>query len=146
MEYSAAVQDHFLHPRNHGAVQDPDGEGRAENPCCGDAMAISLRVGEENEIAAIGFRTFGCAAAIATASATTELAKGRTLDEAEKIEFAEVVELLGGLPDAKMHCAQLAIRTLRAAISAARARKNAPEFAAGCPGVCGSCAGCPSAR
>ncbi|ACL16985.1 MULTISPECIES: Fe-S cluster assembly scaffold protein NifU [Methanosphaerula] len=113
--YTEKVMDHFMHPRNVGAVADPDGVGQVGNPVCGDLMEVSIKV-EKDVITDIKFKTFGCGSAIATASMVTELAKGKTLDEAEKISRQDVADELDGLPPRKMHCSNLAADALHKAI------------------------------
>ena len=119
--YSEKVMEHFTNPRNVGKLEDPDGLGEVGNPLCGDMMRISIRV-EDDKIADIRFQTLGCAAAIATSSITTEMAKGKTLEEALQITKEGVVEALGGLPPVKVHCSNLAVDGLRKAIEDYRAR------------------------
>ena len=123
MMYSEKVLDHFRNPRNVGEIEDPDGVGTVGNPVCGDVMAIYIKVNDD-KIADIKFRTFGCGAAIATTSMTTELAKGKTLDEAMEITREEVAEKLGGLPPVKMHCSNLAADALHEAIEDYRKKKG----------------------
>ena len=113
--YTDKVMEHFKSPRNMGEMPDADGEGTVGNPVCGDLMMIQIKV-KDNRIADIKFKTFGCGAAIATSSMTTELAKGKTLEEAMKITRADVAGSLGGLPPVKMHCSNLAADALHAAI------------------------------
>lgn len=113
--YSKKVLDHFMNPRNVGALESPDGYGKVGNPVCGDLMEMFIKVKEEM-IDEITFRTFGCTAAIATSSMTTEMAKGKTLDEAQKITRKDVADTLGGLPPQKMHCSNLAADALHLAI------------------------------
>jgi nitrogen fixation NifU-like protein len=113
--YSKKVLDHFMNPRNVGALESPDGYGKVGNPVCGDLMEMFIKVKEE-KIDEITFRTFGCTAAIATSSMTTEMAKGKTLDEALKITRKDVADTLGGLPPQKMHCSNLAADALHLAI------------------------------
>lgn len=113
--YSDKVLDHFRNPRNMGEIPDADGVGTVGNPVCGDLMTIYIKV-EDNRLADIKFKTFGCGAAIATSSMITELAKGKTLDEAMKITRGDVADNLGGLPPVKMHCSNLAADGLHAAI------------------------------
>jgi cysteine desulfurase len=113
--YSATAVDHFTNPRNVGGLDDPDGKGSDTNPSCGDRTSIAVRV-TDGRIADARFRTFGCVAAIASASALTELAKGRTMDEARAIEAADVIGALGGLPARKEGCALMAVGALRAAL------------------------------
>ena len=113
--YSEKVMDHFENPRNVGEIQDANGVGQVGNPTCGDIMKIYLTV-EDNIIKDIKFKTFGCGAAVATSSMVTELAKGKTLDEALELSNAAVAEALGGLPPKKMHCSNLAADALHEAI------------------------------
>ena len=115
MDYSEKVMDHFANPRNIGEIPDADGVGTVGNPTCGDMTTIYIRVAD-GRIADIKFKTFGCAAAIATASMTTELALGMTLDEALAMSRNDVVDALDGLPEVKMHCSNLAADALHAAI------------------------------
>jgi nitrogen fixation NifU-like protein len=115
--------EHFRNPRNVGEIPDADGVGSVGNPVCGDMMTIYIKV-EENRIADIRFKTFGCGAAVATSSMITELAKGKTLDEAMKITRKDVADSLGGLPPIKMHCSNLAADALHAAIEAYRKNKE----------------------
>ncbi|MEM2118636.1 MAG: Fe-S cluster assembly scaffold protein NifU [Candidatus Bathyarchaeia archaeon] len=113
--YTEKVMDHFKNPRNMGEIPDADGVGTVGNPVCGDMMTIYIKV-KDNRIADVKFKTFGCGAAIATSSMVTEIAKGKTLDEAMKITRANVADSLGGLPPVKMHCSNLAADALHAAI------------------------------
>jgi nitrogen fixation NifU-like protein len=113
--------EHFRNPRNVGVIEDPDGVGREGNPVCGDLMEMFIKV-EDDRIADIKFRTFGCGAAIATSSITTELVKGKTLEEASELTNRAVAESLGGLPPVKMHCSNLAADALHQAIEDYRSR------------------------
>jgi nitrogen fixation NifU-like protein len=113
--YSEKVMEHFKNPRNMGEIKDADGVGTVGNPVCGDMMTIYIKV-KENRLEDIKFKTFGCGAAIATSSMMTELAKGKTLEEALKITRANVADALDGLPPIKMHCSNLAADALHAAI------------------------------
>jgi len=113
--YSEKVMDHFRNPRNMGEMKDADGVGTVGNPTCGDLMTIYIKV-KDNKITDIKFKTFGCASAIATSSMITELAKGKTIDEAEKITRDNVADNLDGLPPIKMHCSNLAADALKEAI------------------------------
>lgn len=113
--YGRTVLDHFMNPRNAGEIDAPDGVGEAGDPSCGDAVRITIRV-DGDRIADIRFLTYGCPAAIALASAATELARGRTLDEAAEIGEMDVAEALGGLPEHKLHCSSMAVDALRASI------------------------------
>lgn len=113
--YSEKVMEHFRNPHNMGEIQDADGVGTVGNPVCGDLMTIYIKV-KDNRLEDIKFKTFGCGAAIATSSIITELAKGKTLEEAMKITRGDVADNLGGLPPIKMHCSNLAADGLHAAI------------------------------
>ena len=113
--YTEKVMDHFRNPHNMGEIEDADGVGTVGNPVCGDMMTIYIKV-KDNRIADIRFKTFGCGAAIATSSMITELARGKTIEEAMKITRANVADSLGGLPPVKMHCSNLAADGLHAAI------------------------------
>lgn len=113
--YSDKVMDHFANPRNSGEMEDADGVGTVGNPTCGDLMTIYIKV-KDDVIEDISFQTFGCGAAIATSSMITELAVGKTLEEALKISRNDVAEELDGLPPVKMHCSNLAADALQAAI------------------------------
>jgi nitrogen fixation NifU-like protein len=113
--YSEKVLEHFRNPRNMGEIPDADGVGTVGNPVCGDLMNIYIKV-QDNRISDIKFKTFGCGAAIATSSMITELAKGKTLDEALKITKQDVADSLDGLPPVKMHCSNLAAEGLHDAI------------------------------
>ena len=113
--YSEKVLDHFKNPRNVGEIKDPDGEGTVGNPVCGDMMTMYIKV-KEDKIEDITFKTFGCGAAIATSSITTELAKGMTIDEALEVTRQDVADALDGLPPVKMHCSNLAADALHDAI------------------------------
>lgn len=121
--YSKEVMEHFRNPRNMGEFENPDGVGLVGNPICGDMMEIQIKV-ENDRIGDIRFRTYGCGAAIATSSMTTELAKGKTLDEAMKITKQDVADKLGGLPPIKMHCSNLASDALHKAIKNYREKKT----------------------
>ena len=113
--YTEKVMDHFRNPRNMGEIQNADGVGTVGNPTCGDVMSIYIKV-KDNRIIDIKFKTYGCAAAIASSSIATELVKGMTLDEAMKLTRDDVANELGGLPAIKMHCSNLAADALREAI------------------------------
>ena len=120
-EYNEKVMDHFMNPRNVGMIEDPDGHGKVGNPTCGDVMEIFIRV-KDDRIEEIKFRTFGCGAAIATSSMTTEMALGKTIEEGMKITREDVAGELGGLPPNKMHCSNLAADALHMAIEDYRNR------------------------
>lgn len=113
--YTDKVMDHFSNPRNVGDIPEADGEGTVGNPTCGDLMTIYIKV-KDDVIEDIKFKTFGCGAAIATSSMVTELAMGKTVDEALKITRNDVADALEGLPPVKMHCSNLAADALQAAI------------------------------
>jgi nitrogen fixation NifU-like protein len=115
--------DHFKNPRNMGEIPDADGVGTVGNPVCGDLMTIYLKI-KDDRIEDIKFKTFGCGAAVATSSMITEIAKGKTLEEALKISRANVADELGGLPPVKMHCSNLAADALHAAIEDYRKRQK----------------------
>ena len=121
--YSEKVMEHFRKPRNMGEIPDADGVGTVGNPVCGDMMTVYIKV-RDNHIDDIKFKTFGCGAAIATSSMVTELAKGKTLEEAKKIGRSDVAESLGGLPKVIMHCSNLAADALHAAIEDYEKRKG----------------------
>jgi len=121
--YTEKVMEHFKNPRNMGEIPDADGVGTVGNPVCGDMMTVYIKV-KDNLIEDIKFKTFGCGAAIATSSMITELAKGKTIDEALRITRADVAESLGGLPPIKMHCSNLAADALHAAIKDYQAKKR----------------------
>ena len=121
-QYTEIVKDHFFNPRNVGEIKDADGVGTVGNPTCGDVMTIYIKVKDEI-IIDIKFKTFGCAAAVATSSILTEMAKGKMLDEALKITRDDVANELGGLPAIKLHCSNLAADALREAIKDYR-KKN----------------------
>jgi nitrogen fixation NifU-like protein len=113
--YSEKVMEHFKNPRNVGEIENPDGVGRVGNPVCGDVMELYIKV-NDGTIVDAKFKTFGCAAAIATSSMVTEMVKGKSIEGALKISNKAVVEALDGLPPAKVHCSVLAEDTLKAAI------------------------------
>ena len=114
--YSEKVLKHFKEPKNVGEMKDADGMGTVGNPVCGDMMSMYIKV-KDDTIENISFKTFGCGAAIATSSMTTELAKGKTLDEAMDITRQDVANALDGLPPVKMHCSNLAADALHEAIN-----------------------------
>lgn len=121
--YTEKLIEHFRNPRNMGKMENPDGVGKVGNPTCGDVMYLYIKVKDE-KIEDIKFETFGCAAAIGTSSVVTEMAKGKTLDEALKITKQDVANEVGGLPPIKMHCSVLAADALRAAINDYRAKQK----------------------
>ena len=122
--YSDKVMEHFANPRNVGEIVDADGIGKVGNPQCGDVMWLYIKV-KDNIITDIKFKTFGCGAAIATSSMITELARGKTIEEAKKISRSDVADELGGLPAVKMHCSNLAADALKEAIKDYEAKQAA---------------------
>jgi len=131
MIYTDKVMDHFQNPRNVGVIKDADGVGQVGNPVCGDMMTFYIKV-KDNKLADIKFQTFGCGAAIAVSSIVSEIAMGRTLEEAMKITNELVAEELGGLPKNKLHCSNLGADALHAAIEDYR-KKHAAEAVEGLP-------------
>ncbi len=123
MQYTDIVLEHFKNPRNQGVIEDADAIGEEGNPTCGDVMKIYIKV-KDNKIDDIKFETLGCAAAIAVSSAATELAKGKTLDEAMAMKKNDIIESLGGLPDTKIHCSMLGIDALHQAIEKYREKNK----------------------
>lgn len=113
--YNKVVMDHFKNPRNVGEIENADGVGEVGNPLCGDMMTIYLRV-KDDRIQDIKFKTFGCGSAIAVSSMLTEMAKGKTLEEARQISNKDVAEALEGLPKNKLHCSNLGADALHMAI------------------------------
>ncbi|MDY6915070.1 MAG: iron-sulfur cluster assembly scaffold protein [Candidatus Cloacimonadota bacterium] len=117
MKYSQKVLDHFMHPHNIGKLELPDAEATEGSPACGDQVSVYLKVNKDTQVIEdIKFQSYGCASNIATASIITDMAKGKTLEEAKKINWKQAAEELDGLPPAKMHCSVLAVDTLRKAI------------------------------
>jgi nitrogen fixation NifU-like protein len=115
--YSETVLEHFRHPHNVGKIENPDGKSMEGSPACGDMVAVYIKVAPDKKtIEDVKFESYGCASNIATGSIITELAKGKTLDEAKKITWKEASDALGGLPKIKAHCSVLAIEGLRSAI------------------------------
>jgi nitrogen fixation protein NifU and related proteins len=124
--YTELVMDHFRNPRNVGVIEDADGVGTVGNPTCGDIMEIFIKV-KNDHIDDVKFRTFGCGAAVATSSITTEMVKGKTIEEALELSNRAVAEALGGLPAQKMHCSNLAADALHEAINDYRRRQGQAE-------------------
>ena len=120
--YSEIVMDHFANPRNMGDMEDPSAVGNVGNPACGDMMRLYLKI-ENGVIVDARFKTFGCGAAIASSSILTEMLKGKTLEQAMQISNEEVVNALGGLPPAKIHCSVMAEEALKAAMNDYEAKK-----------------------
>lgn len=121
--YNQKVLDTFAHPKNVGDMENPSCVGTVGNASCGDIMQVSLKI-ENDVIVDAKFKTFGCAAAIASSSVATEMVKGKTLEEALKIKNADVVEALEGLPPQKIHCSVLAEEAIASAIADYRAKQG----------------------
>jgi len=116
-EYTKTVKDHFLHPRNVGVIDDADGVGEVGSLACGDALTLYFKLDDNKKIKDAKFQTFGCASAIASSSALTEMLKGLSLEDAEKITNEDIAEFLGGLPKQKMHCSVMGRDALEKAIA-----------------------------
>ncbi len=125
--YSEVVMDHFKNPRNVGELPDADGVGEVGNPACGDIMTFYIKV-KDDVIDDIKFQTFGCGAAIAVSSIVTEMALGKTLDEAYEISHKSVIDALEGLPKKKHHCSNLGSDALQRAIEDYRAKQQGTTF------------------
>ena len=121
--YSKTVMDHFMNPRNVGEIENPDGIGEEGNPVCGDMMTFYIKV-KDDHLEDIKFKTFGCGAAIAVSSMVSEMATGKTLDEAMEITPQLVAEELEGLPKNKLHCSNLGAQALHKAIEDYRHKKG----------------------
>jgi NifU-like protein len=132
-EYTDKVREHFLDPKNVGEVENPDGVAEVGSIACGDALKLTFKLDENQRIADIKFKTFGCASAIASSSALTEMVKGMTLDEAMKITNQDIAAFLGGLPQEKMHCSVMGKEALEKAIENYR---GAPAKAPGEQIIC----------
>ncbi len=123
-EYTDKVKDHFLNPRNVGVIENPDGVGEVGSLACGDALTLYFKLDEKGKVADAKFQTFGCASAIASSSALTEMIKGLTLDEVSKITNEDIASYLGELPKEKMHCSVMGRDALEKAISHYRGEKE----------------------
>lgn len=113
--YTETVMDHFMHPRNVGTLEKPDGEGEVGNAKCGDIMKMQLKI-EDGVITDVRFETFGCGSAIASSSIATEMIKGKTVEQALELTNKQVVDALGGLPAHKLHCSVLAEEAIKSAV------------------------------
>jgi NifU-like protein len=115
-DYTDKVRDHYLHPRNVGEIENPDGFGEVGNISCGDALRLTFKLDDQKKVSDVKFKTFGCGSAIASASVLTELCKGKTLEEIRQIKNKDIADALGGLPREKMHCSVMGEEALEAAI------------------------------
>ena len=139
--YSDIVMDHFMHPRNVGEIENPDGVGQVGNAKCGDIMKMYLKI-RYNVIQDVKFETFGCGSAIASSSMATEMIKGKTIDEALAVTNRQVVDALGGLPAHKLHCSVLAEESIKSAIKDYYDRHGIEYDHSRFPDDCGSCESC----
>ena len=139
--YSDIVMDHFMHPRNVGEIENPDGVGQVGNAKCGDIMKMYLKI-RDNVIQDVKFETFGCGSAIASSSMATEMIKGKTIDQALAVTNRQVVDALGGLPAHKLHCSVLAEESIKSAIKDYYDRHGIEYDHSKFPEDCSSCESC----
>ena len=139
--YSDIVMDHFMHPRNVGEIENPDGVGQVGNAKCGDIMKMYLKI-RDNVIQDVKFETFGCGSAIASSSMATGMIKGKTIDQALAVTNRQVVDALGGLPAHKLHCSVLAEESIKSAIKDYYDRHGIEYDHSKFPEDCGSCESC----
>lgn len=139
--YSDIVMDHFMHPRNVGEIENPDGVGQVGNAKCGDIMKMYLKI-NDNVIEDVKFETFGCGSAIASSSMATEMIKGKTIDQALAVTNRQVVDALGGLPAHKLHCSVLAEESIKSAIKDYYDRHGIEYDHSKFPEDCGYCESC----
>lgn len=126
-EYTSKTKENFLHPKNMGEIENADGTGEVGSPACGDIMRIDLEI-KNNKIIDIKFKTFGCAAAIASTSALTQITKGKTLPQAKKLTMKDVEKELGELPQIKKHCASMSVQALKKAIEDYEKKLSLPQI------------------